>query len=169
MRILYGCQRVLKGADEKLAHTTPILIAEGEKVSFAAAVLIDGPSEFITDRTENRPAEVRACKDHVHSIWLQTEAPVIPLRETAISEVDGMKRIFICGTVAKAEPGVFKAGAVVISEDSGQRCVKRVKILGPSRMIFDERKPIDAPFCPCKQPHSHRLWLETESDVEVIE
>ena len=166
MKCIYGCQRVVRNESGKLAHAHPVLIVEGDSVDSGKIVDVQGPAEILTDR-ENQPPEVRRCKDHCHSIWIQTVSPVstdgavVPLRTPET------KRIYVCTTVAKAEPGTYQQGAIIFDSAEGQRTARHLKLLGPSRIIFDEHNPIIG-YCPCKQSHPHRMWIETDGEIELV-
>ncbi len=165
MKFIYGCQQIARDPEtQKLKHLPPILVREGESVDHCRVLAIRGPSEIITNR-EDPPAEVKACKDHSHSIWIQTEAPVDPSPGSV--KVADAKRIYICGTVAKS-PDDYQQPAIVFDSPEGQRCAKHIRLLGESRVVFAEHESIIG-YCPCKVQHPHRMWIETYGDIEFVE
>lgn len=166
MKFIYGCQRVQRNTETgKLEHAPPVLVVEGEHVESGKIVDIDGPCELVTD-PENRPLEVARCRDHGHTIWIQTSASIRmdshlqPFRPDA-------KRVWVCSTVALAHPGTYSAGAIVFDTDVGQRSARHIRLLGPSRVIFDEHNPVSG-YCPCRVSHAHRMWIETEGEIEFV-
>lgn len=166
MKIIYGCQQIARDPEtQRLIHLPPILVREGESVDHCRMLVIRGPSEIVTNR-DDPPAEVKVCKDHSHTIWLQTEAPVDPSPGSV--KVADARRIYICGTVAKAPPGTYKQAAIVYDSDDGQKCAKHLRLLGESRIVFAEHDEIIG-YCPCKVRHPHRMWIETYGEIEVVE
>ena len=166
MKFIYGCQRIGRHPETgRLEHQPPIIVAEGDEVLTYDACDILGPSTMLTNR-ERQPEEVAACKDHVHSIWLQTRSVVVPSEEP---HPDSRRKylIYVCGIVAHSDPGTYEQGAVVFEDRSGQRCAYSIVIAGPSRVVYDEHNPVNG-YCPCGKNHPHRMWIETDASIEVM-
>lgn len=170
MYYIYGCQSVHRNANGFLEHQPPIVCVSGDAVIRASKLCINGPSQFGCaevasegEQFDTRPPEVRRCRDHGHTLWLETEAP---FSDKYAGHLNLPKRIWICHTVCKA-PKDYKQGPIVFDSEDGQKTARLIRLAGTCEVIFDEHNPVIG-YCPCGQTHSHRLWITTEDAIEVV-